>query len=389
LQRIPNFQLLKIWDVLYHIASYRDLQVAENYNHDKTASFFTDKFNIRDLKVALLKRKIMKNLLNYASLLLIMQILSCSPPLIMVTNSRQWNLLQTKNACEKRHECALVELKGDLYLIGGRGIKPVEKFDPLDSELWEKMAPTPIEMHHFQAITFENEIYIIGAFTGGYPHETPISAIWIFNPKKNEWRNGGEIPTDRQRGGAGAFVRNKKIYLVNGITDGHWAGHVSWFDVYDPKTKKWEKLPDSPHARDHFQTAVVGDKLYIAGGRRSSAKTDEVLQLTVGEVDVFDFKTKTWATLPESLNIPTKRAGCTAIAFNERVLIIGGESISQEMAHNECEAFNTKTQRWETLQPLKTGRHGTQAALIWSRIYIVAGCGSRGGTPEQNSIEVF
>jgi N-acetylneuraminic acid mutarotase len=325
---------------------------------------------------------------KYGVVLLIMHLLSCAPPKSMINQYRQWNLEQPSNTCEKRHECAAVALNGDLYLVGGRGIKPVEKYD-LKSRTWQKMAPTPIEMHHFQAITLDNEIYILGAFTGGYPHEEPIVTIWVFNPKKNQWRIDGSIPKDRRRGGAGAFVRNKKIYLVNGITDGHWDGHVSWFDVYDPRTKKWEKLPDSPHPRDHFQTVIVGDKLYIAGGRRSSAKTNEVFQLTVGEVDVFDFKTQTWTTLPESLNIPTKRAGCTAIAYNERVLIIGGESGSQEVAHNECEAFNTKTQRWETLQPLKTGRHGTQAALINFKVYIVAGCGKRGGTPEQNSIEIF
>jgi N-acetylneuraminic acid mutarotase len=320
-------------------------------------------------------------------LILILQILSCSQRLSVINNYRQWNFVITNSFCEKRHECAAVALNNDLYLVGGRGIKPVEKYESL-SKKWQKMAITPIEMHHFQAIAFENEIYVIGAFTGGYPHETPIPNVWIFNPKKNEWRKGADIPTDRQRGGAGAFVRNKKIYLVNGITDGHWDGHVNWFDVYDPKTNTWQKLPDSPHPRDHFQTAVVGDKLYVAGGRKSSAKTNEVFQLTIGEVDVFDFKFQTWTTLPESKNIPTKRAGCTAIAVGERVLVIGGES-GQQLAHNSCEAFNTKTQLWEVLQPLNTGRHGTQAVDLNHKIWIIAGCGERGGTPEQNSIEIF
>jgi N-acetylneuraminic acid mutarotase len=329
----------------------------------------------------------MTKLTKYAVLLLIMQLLACGTSTLPFDSHRKWAFENAKNTCEKRHECAVVGLNGDLYLFGGRGIKPVEKYGPL-SKTWQKMVPTPIEMHHFQAIAFENEIYVIGAFTGGYPHETPIPNIWIYNPMKNEWRKGAEIPTDRQRGGAGAFVYNKKIYLVNGIIDGHWAGHVDWFDVFDPHTNTWQKLPNSPHARDHFQTAVVGDKLYVAGGRKSSAKTNEVVQLTIGEVDVFDFKSQTWTTLPESKNIPTKRAGCTAIAVGERVLVIGGES-GQQLAHNSCEAFNTKTQLWEVLQPLNTGRHGTQAVDLNHKIWIIAGCGERGGTPEQNSIEIF
>ena len=147
-------------------------------------------------------------------------------------------------------------------------------------------------------------------------------------------------------------------------------------------------MPDSPHARDHFQAAVVDDKLYVAGGRRSSAKTKEVFQLTVAAVDVFDFKTQKWTTLSAENNIPTQRAGCTALTFGDRVVVIGGES-GQEMAHNSCEAFNTKTQKWEILAPLKTGRHGTQAVILNGKIYIAAGCAKRGGAPEQNSVEIF
>jgi N-acetylneuraminic acid mutarotase len=113
-----------------------------------------------------------------------------------------------------------------------------------------------------------------------------------------------------------------------------------------------------------------------------------VFQLTENAVDVFDFKTQTWTTLSNDKNIPTPRAGCTAIAVGKRVLVIGGES-SQKLAHSQCEAFNTKTQMWEKLDSLKTGRHGTQAVLLNRRVHIAAGCGNQGGKPELNSIEMF
>lgn len=325
---------------------------------------------------------------KYLFLLFTIQILSCAKVHFPIDSNRKWQEVEPSNQCTNRHECAAVGINNQLYLLGGRGIKPVEQYDPL-SKKWQQLVKTPVEMHHFQAIAFENEIYVMGAFVGVYPHEKPIPNIWIFNPVKNEWRKGADIPADRQRGGAGAFVYKNKIYLVNGITDGHWDGHVAWFDVFDPLSKKWEKLSDSPRPRDHFQAAMVGDKLYVAGGRRSTGITNQVFQLTVGEVDVFDFKTQKWTTLAADKNIPTHRAGCTAIAIGERVLVIGGESTAQQTAHNQCEAFNTKTQTWETLAPLKTGRHGTQAVLLNHKIFIAAGCGNRGGKPELNSVEAF
>ena len=301
---------------------------------------------------------------------------------------QEWNALETKNPCTNRHENALVGFGNSLVLVGGRGVKPVEVFE-INKGTWIKKAATPIEIHHFQAVVFKKELWILGAFTGNYPHETPIPNIYIYNFEKDEWRVGPEIPKDRLRGSAGVFVYHNKIYMVCGILDGHWAGHVSWLDEYDPKTNTWRKLADAPHARDHFQAAVIDNKIYVAGGRRTSAKTNEVLTLTESAVDVYDFNTNSWATLPADSNLPTARAGTSSVVFNEKLMVIGGESTSQKESHAQAEIFNTKTQKWETSSNLKSGRHGTGAVLLKDKIYVVAGSGNRGGGPELNTIEVF
>lgn len=304
------------------------------------------------------------------------------------SHSQKWETLKTANACTNRHENALTAINGKLVLVGGRGIKPVESFDP-KSGRWTKHVESPIEMHHFQAVTFQNELWVLGAFTGGYPHETPIPNIYIFNVDKNEWRVGPEIPSDRRRGAAGVFVYKDKVYLVCGIQDGHWDGHVGWLDEFDPKTNQWKRLPDAPHQRDHVMAMVIDDKVYVAGGRRSTAKIGQVLNLTEPAVDVYDFKTNRWTTLPESANIPTQRAGSASVVLDKKLLVIGGESGAQVPAHSEVEAFNTKTMKWETLPSLNQGRHGTGAVNLNGKIYIVAGSGNRGGGPELNSIEVL
>ena len=103
-----------------------------------------------------------------------------------------------------------------------------------------------------------------------------------------------------RRGAAGVFVYKGKVYMVCGIQDGHWDGHVAWMDEYDPKTNQWKKLPDAPHVRDHVQAVVIDDKVYVAGGRRSTAKIGQVLNLTETAMDVFDFKTGKWTTLSRS-----------------------------------------------------------------------------------------
>ena len=302
--------------------------------------------------------------------------------------AQTWETLSTENTCTNRHENALAAVKDKLILLGGRGIKPTESFD-LKTKKWTQHVETPIEMHHFQAITFQNEVWVLGAFTGGYPHETPIPNIYIFNPEKNEWRVGPEIPADRRRGAAGVFVYKDKIYIVCGIQDGHWDGHVAWMDEYDPKSKQWKKLPDAPHVRDHVQAVVLDDKIYVAGGRRSTARIGQVLNTTEAAVDIYDFKSGKWSTLPEGSNLPTLRAGNATVVLDKKVIVIGGESGEQVPAHNEVEALNTRTMQWEKLASLKQGRHGTGAVVVNGKIYTVAGSGNRGGGPELNSIEVM
>jgi N-acetylneuraminic acid mutarotase len=317
----------------------------------------------------------------------------CAPIILSILAAsmvlgQSWQAIEPANLPEKRHENAMATANGKIYLLGGRGIKPVDEYDP-KKDTWRTMSDSPLEMSHFQAVTYKNEIYVLGAFTGGYPHETPIPHIYIFNPVKNEWRKGAEIPKNRLRGAAGAFAMNDKIYLICGIQDGHWDGQVAWFDEYDPATGEWKVLPDAPRPRDHVQVAVVGKKLLVAGGRLSTARINQVINTTIQETDVYDFSTGKWTALPAESNIPTMRAGNTAVAFGDRILVIGGESGSQVAAHNEVEAFNISTNKWEKLPSLHQGRHGTQAVMLNKKIYIAAGSANRGGGPELNDMEVL
>lgn len=302
--------------------------------------------------------------------------------------AQSWQLEETTNACTNRHENSLAAVDDKVYLLGGRGIKPVEEYNP-ETKTWKSLAPTPIEMHHFQAVTYKDEIYVMGALTGKYPHETPIEKIYIFNPKKNIWREGPSIPVDRRRGAAGCFVYKNKIYLVCGITDGHWDGHVKWFDEYNPKKETWKVLDDAPRERDHVGADVIDNTLIVAAGRLSQAKTNNTFDLTIPQVDIYDFKKEKWESLGYTSNIITERAGASTLTYNNQLVVIGGESASISSAHRQIEAFDLNTKTWTKLGDLNQSRHGTGAVLIKGKIYTAAGSLNRGGGPELNTVEVF
>lgn len=164
------------------------------------------------------------------------------------------------NSCTARGESALAHIQNHMLLLGSRKIRPVDALD-LKTNTWTPMQSPPIIAPFFQAVVFKKEIWVLGALTGDSPHELPVDSSYIFNPDKNEWRQGPALPQDRVRGSAGVTVYKNKIYLVSGIQDGHWDGHVTWFDEYSPKTNTWQSLTDAPHARDHISVTVCQHKL--------------------------------------------------------------------------------------------------------------------------------
>lgn len=300
----------------------------------------------------------------------------------------RWQPLETIDKPHARHEAAFVECNDRFFLLGGRKIKPVDIFDPA-TRTWTEGAPPPVEIHHFQPVVWQDRIVLAGAMTGAYPHETALDRMLIYTPATNAWSWGLEIPENRRRGGAGAVMKGNTLYMVCGIRNGHWDGWVHWLDRVDLATGNWEILPDAPRVRDHFQAVIIADKIYAAGGRKTSGATRQVFDLVTPEVDVFDLASQHWTTLPDTSNLPIPRAGCFAMRLGSDLVIAGGESMQQTPAHNEVQILDTTTGRWRTASLFTTGRHGTGIIQWQDALYTCAGSGSRGGKPELDTMEIL
>ena len=251
---------------------------------------------------------------------------------------------------------------------------------------WSVGAKPPLEFHHFQPVVYGSKIYIIQALTGKYPSETPVNHIYTYNTANDIWEKGIEIPKDRLRGSTGNIIKNGIVYISCGISNGHIDGHRNWFDSYNIKTEEWKVLPNAPRARDHFQAVEADNKIYLLGGRLSKAPK-ATFNETIGEVDYFDIKKNQWFTVKDHL--PTHRAGNMAVRYHNNIMVIGGESIRQNMAHTEVEALNINTHLWKSYPKLIQGRHGTGCVFINNTLYIASGCGNRGGVPELDSVEKY
>lgn len=285
----------------------------------------------------------------------------------------------------QRHEAAFVRVENKFYLFGGRGIRPVSIYDT-QTKTWSQGTEPPIEMHHFQPVVHKNRIFIVGALTGGWPNETPITHIYVYDPLNDKWSKEDEIPSERLRGSTGNVIYDGKIYVSCGIKNGHIGDHKNWMDSYDLNTGEWQILTDAPRPRDHFQAVEANGKIYALAGRNTGA-SDEPFGSTIGKVDVYDIASNSWVSLPN--DIPTQRAGNMAILQRNEILVLGGESSTQEKAHSHVEALDIGSETWESLPSMIEGRHGTGVLEFDGDLYVASGCGNRGGEPELYTMEKY
>ena len=306
-----------------------------------------------------------------------------------ISQAGSWQVLKTKNEVANRSECGMATVGNKLYLIGGDAGEalPVQCFDT-KTLIWATLSPAPSAMHHFQAVAYNNKIYVLEAFSsGGFPNQDPMSSVSIFDTEKNNWQQGGEMPANRRRAGAGAALYKGKLYLVAGIQHGHSSGTTNMFDVYDPVTQTWSALPDAPHIRDHCSAAVVKDKLYVVGGRNTSYRDPNnkitFFSQTMLEVDCYDFTTGKWSTLPAKL--PLGSGGGAVVNENGVLFYMGGERATDTEPNaprkNVFYLDPATNNEWQVADSLHYGRNGMAAAVINNKIYVAGGSGGGFGGP--------
>jgi len=301
------------------------------------------------------------------------------------SDTAQWQTINSSDGsiAEARHESGAVAVNGKLYLLGGRAMRSVQVFDPVQTT-WTNLGPMPLELHHFQPVAIDESIYVIGGFTCCYPNEALVPEIHVFNTQTLTWSIEGSMPASRVRGSAATIVRNGIMYVVGGNTQGHSGGAVAWFDSFDPATGEWSVLPDAPNARDHFAAVLASDYLVAASGRQTSQPNP--FKNAVLETDVFDFLTGVWHTADD---IPTARAGALAGAAGDEVLIAGGEINTSTTALADVEAFNVYSGKWRELQPLTVARHSGGGVVLNGKFHVLAGSMNTGGAPETSAHEAL
>ncbi len=271
-------------------------------------------------------------------------------------------------AAGPRQETAVVALGGEIYVIGGfdargRIVPTVEAYDP-ERDRWRPVADLPEPLHHANAAVAGGKIYVLGFLTGPFVGD---GRTFIYDPETDSWSAGQPMPPGTERGASGVAVLAGRIYVAGGLR----SSAVDDFSVYDPARDSWEILPDLPAARDHLVGGGIAGLIYMAGGRGGA------IDAIAGRLDAFDPASGRWST---QTSMPTPRGGAAGAVADGRLYVIGGEGnpAAASGVFAEVEAYDPETDRWTSLPPPPTPRHGTGAAALLGQIYVPGGATQEG-----------
>ncbi|MCA9670865.1 MAG: kelch repeat-containing protein [Myxococcales bacterium] len=263
-----------------------------------------------------------------------------------------------------QQECGVVALGGELYVVGGFGraserLDRVVVYEP-SADRWRDAAKLPVALHHPNIAVHGGKIYVLGSLRGF--EFRADGASFVYDPALDSWGDGPSMTAGRERGGGAAVTVGDAIYVFGGLRSGAKAEA----DRLDVNAGTWTVLAEMPDVADHLAGGLIGEKVYLAGGRDGSIAAHRASLL------IYDPQRDAYDRGPA---MPTSRAGLAAAVAGAKLFVFGGEGNSAHPSgvfdHNE--AFDPATGAWSTLAPIKTRRHGTGAATIDGRIYLPGG----------------
>jgi len=169
-----------------------------------------------------------------------------------------------------------------------------------------------------------------------------------------------ELPVARTEVAGGAW--REGIVVAGGLTaDGEASDRV---DVYDPSANRWEPAPGLPVRLHHHGLAVLGDRVYVAGGYTNETgrwvTQAGVFSLGPGE--------GSWRREPD---LAQPRGGLALVAAAGRLVALGGTTAGVTRSTEVLDPAGPGG--WRPGPELAEARDHLAGAAAGGRVYAIAG----------------
>jgi DNA-binding CsgD family transcriptional regulator/N-acetylneuraminic acid mutarotase len=228
---------------------------------------------------------------------------------------------------------------------------------PTSPPRWTADISLPEKRSAMGVAVYDNNIYLIG----GESEDGVDGALRIFNPTDRVWKSAAAKPTpvsDCQ-----AAVIGEKIYIPGGrLKDGQPSDAL---EVYNPRLNTWEKKASLPVALSGYALVAQEGSLYLFGGWDGKKASSAVYRYNPTE--------DTWS---ERRGLSGPRMGAAAVALEGKILLIGGSDgakalklVQAYIPDRDVEGDNP----WQDLPSLPQGRYGAAAVNMAGIVYLLGG----------------
>jgi len=244
------------------------------------------------------------------------------------------------------------------------------------ADRWSEGPRLPQPRHHPMLAAAAGRVWVFGGYDRRDGGEwTAMTDIWAID--RGVWAQVGEMP-ERLCETVGLSLGDR-VHLITGRSpkgeaNGQWndQGDVATHLVFDAAANRWDKARPAPMARNSAAGAVLGGKLFVAGGRTVDGGG-------TGRLDCYDPAEDRWDTLaPIPASPATGRQVGGGLAMAEaggRLVAFGGEWFDRPGGGVFAETWIYEPTRdaWAAGPAMRTPRHGLAAASVDGMVYAIGG----------------
>jgi N-acetylneuraminic acid mutarotase len=263
----------------------------------------------------------------------------------------------------ERTEVGAARIGGSIYVIGGferqSGLttNAVERYD-IRSDRWSRVRSMPVAVNHSAALAYQGKLYVHGGYRARRDLSSATNVLLRYDPRRDRWKRLPSSPNPRAA--EAAAVVGRRLFVAGGAND---KGSLRSLEIYDFARHRWRKGPDfKGPARNHTTGAAVGRFFYVLAGRD---------QQNYRDVDRYDIKRRRWARMPR---MRTPRGGIASAVVDGTIVVFGGENLGPGgTTIAPVERFDPRRRRWTSLPDMRTPRHGLGGAALGRRVYALEG----------------
>ncbi|UTI66292.1 hypothetical protein NBH00_08810 [Paraconexibacter antarcticus] len=278
------------------------------------------------------------------------------PPLAGIPINR-WQALP--HALLSRSEVSAARVGDTAYVVGGfrsnlRSTAAVEALD-LRTSRWRQAVPLPQPLNHMNAVGYRGALYVLGGYTQtGDTSAGATARFWRLDPTTHRWQRLPDAPV--ARAAAGAAVLGDRLYVAGGRND--QSTTLTSLAIYDFRTRRWKVGPPLHRGREHVAAVAAAGAVWVLGGRALG-------QGNFTDVERYVPGARAWE---QRAPMPLARSSFQAVVAKGRIVAVGGEDAGSTFS--EVDGLSLRTGRWHRLPDLPSARHGlglvAAGPLVWA-----------------------